>query len=121
MKAIEQWEQLLTTHPSGEYAEKAKDLIATGTFRLAGSLEFIANFYCRQEIYHACAYRLELLMKKYPKDQEMQMRSRPKLAESLFKVAAEKRDKPDDVSNIYTRDFTVAQLEKRARELLSHK
>ena len=56
-RAIKEWTQLITKFPGSKYSELAKHKIKKGKKRIAENLAFVGSFYCKQKIYHACAYR----------------------------------------------------------------
>ena len=62
-QAIEEWQNLMDLHPKSKYVAEAKKKIALGQDRIARSNEFIMNFYCKQEKYHACAYKAIYILK----------------------------------------------------------
>ena len=51
LRSLEEWGTLVEKFPNSDYAKKALKNIAIGKRRLAGSVEFIAKFYCKLEIY----------------------------------------------------------------------
>ncbi len=121
IKAIDEWKKLITRLPDSPYAKKAQDLMEKGQRRLAGSNQFIADFYCKQEIWHACAFRNELLLEKYPQYKELHEKARLQAAKAFEKLAALKREDPESDKNIYFKTMTAEQLEAKAKQLRSEK
>ena len=64
-KALVAWQRLIVDYPTSSEAEKARQLLDAGERRVAGSFAFIADFYCAQKVYHACAYRHIKLAQNY--------------------------------------------------------
>lgn len=115
-KAIDKWEVLLKDHPGSSYANQAKEFIKIGHKRVASAEEFIAKFYCKREIWHACAFRYIGLSKKYPEFRSMYKNALIKAAMALDKLADNKLENDND-SNIYFKTYTPAQLHQQAATL----
>lgn len=115
--AIEEWNRLIAKFPDSSYAKKANKYIALGQRRIAESHEFIADFYCKLDIYHACAFRFLLIMEKYPMYQDLYSKAKIKAAESLEELAKIKKEDPESDKNLFFKNYTVSQLYQKAREL----
>ena len=117
-EAIKAWRRLIDEFPNSEYTVKAKALVEEGSLRIAEGDAFVAGFYCKMSIWHACAYRSANLAKEstqYPKIRKQALND----AITAFNRLAElkKEAAPDDTSHIYFRDYTVQQLRQKASDL----
>lgn len=117
IKAIESWNKLIEKFPTNENSTKAKQYIAQGTRRLADSHEFVSRFYCKLEIYHACAYRFSKLAKEYEQFKELKLDALKQAAMAFDKLAEQKAADLKSDKNIYFRDLTPEQLRGKAAEL----
>ena len=117
LKAIEEWEKLVLRHPDSEYAQRARDLINAGRQRIAESYEFISDFYCKQEIYHACAYRFIKLAREYPQFVKLKYKSLTKAAAALEIVADQKSQDPKSDKNIYFNTMSEQQIRSLSAKL----
>ena len=116
-KAIDQWKEVIEKFPNTEFASKAKDMVTQGRRRLAASIQFVARFYCKQEIWHSCAYRYTELLEKYPEQKDMAQEALEKAAFSLDQVAEQKEKNPDSDKNLYHRSMTAPQIREKAASL----
>lgn len=117
LKAISEWEKLLSNYPKSEELDKTKGLLEQGRRRVAEHLNFIASFYCKQEIYHACAYRFLQLIEKYPQFQDLIKNAYEKAALAFEKMSKLKGKDEQSDANLYFKEFNAEQLKKRAEEL----
>lgn len=117
MRAIEEWEKLLRKYPNGEYSKKASEQITKGQRRIAESYEFVAKFYCKLEIQHACAYRSLLLSEKYPQYPDLYKNSLTMAAKAFDKLADEKAKEPESDKNIYFKTMSAEEIRAKAKEL----
>ena len=115
-KAVENWRTLVKEYPENIYAKQAASFIEQGTRRLAEASRFVAAFYCKQEIWHACAYSQIQLAEDFPQYPEMRQLALEQAAKALEKVAASPRKENDD-SNLYYKNFSMEQLKEKAKEL----
>jgi outer membrane protein assembly factor BamD len=113
-RAITQWKEVIEKFPQSEYASKAKDMVVKGRRRLAASIQFIARFYCKQKIWHSCAYRYTELLDKYPEQKDMANEALEKAAFSLEQVAAQKEKNPESDKNLYHRSMNAQQIREKA-------
>ena len=74
-KAVAEWEKLIEQNPKGEFSAKAIDFMKAGKRRIAESEEFVAKYYCKQQIWHACAYRTIKIADKFTEFRDIQTRS----------------------------------------------
>lgn len=116
-RAIEEWEKLRRKFPDGTYSKKAAELIAKGERRIAENYEFVAAFYCKLEIQHACAYRSLLLTEKYPQYPDLYKKSLGRAASAFEKLADEKTQEPESDKNIYFKTMSAEEIRAKAREL----
>lgn len=115
-KAVENWKTLVKEYPENAHAKEATALIEQGTRRLAEAHRFVAAFYCKQQIWHACAYSQIQLAEAFPQYPEMRQVALEQAAAALEKVAIAPRKENED-SNLYYKNFTPAQLKEKAQEL----
>lgn len=113
-KAIEQWRDLLLLHPKSKYSKEASEKIALGKKRIAQSNEFIMNFYCKQEKYHACAFKAVSILENYKEFPEIRQSALKKAALSFDKLSKIKEENPDSDTNIYFKTMTAKQLKEKA-------
>jgi outer membrane protein assembly factor BamD len=113
-KAVRQWDDLIVKYPKSQYVSQAKDMITKGRRRLAESEQFVARFYCRQEIWHACAYRYTQILEKFPEQKDIANEALEKAAMALDRVADAKDRDPASDRNLYHRAMTAAQIREKA-------
>jgi outer membrane protein assembly factor BamD len=116
-KAIVEWEKLIAQTPDSPYAAKAKASIEAGRERIARSFEFIAKFYCKQEIYHACAFRAELLADRFPQYKDLQKAAYLMASESLEKLSTQKAEDQKSDKNLYFKALSPAELLAKSKEM----
>ena len=109
-QALAAWRALLTTHPDSEVAAQARQLIEVGERRIAGSFIFIADFYCKQGIYHACAWRHIELAKRWARFTDLAVASRRKAANALEQVLASKEDSSPAAANVFLKNYSRSEL-----------
>ena len=115
-KAIANWRGLTRKFPDSEHATKAKALIIKGEERIAKSHEFIAKFYCKQEIWHACAHRSLRLIDEFPTKKEMVREALARAANAFEKMLEEKKSDDKD-SNYFFKTYSTAQIREKAATL----
>lgn len=113
-KAVKQWNDLVQKFPKSEYAAKAKEFAEAGTRRIAESQQFIARFYCKQEIWHACAFRYIKLLERFPQYKDLSNEALEKAAYSLEKVADAKEKDPQSDKNLFHRTMSAQQIREKA-------
>lgn len=113
-KAVAQWEEVIQKFPTTQYAVRAKEMISKGRRRLAESVQFVARFYCKQEIWHSCAYRYTQLLDKYPDQKDIAQEALERAAFALDKVAEAKEKDPASDKNLYHRTMTAQQIREKA-------
>jgi outer membrane protein assembly factor BamD len=113
-KAVAQWQEVIQKHPNTEYAAKSKDMLTKGRRRLAESIQFVARFYCRREVWHSCAYRYTQLLEKYPEQKDMTQEALDQAALALERVADAKEKDPASDKNLYHRTMTAQQIREKA-------
>ncbi|MEZ4741091.1 MAG: outer membrane protein assembly factor BamD [Bdellovibrionota bacterium] len=116
-KSIEKWEKLVSKYPNSQYSKLAKDNIKDGRLRIAKSEEFVAKFYCKQEIWHACAHRNLKIADKYGEYKDIQLRAALAASSALEKLAKQKTEQPDSDKNLYFKNMSAKQLLEKARSL----
>lgn len=113
-KAVAQWKDLVEKFPKSEFAGQAKEKVEAGTRRLAESMQFVARFYCKQEIWHACAFRNIRLLERFPQYKDLASEALENAAKALDKVADEKEKSPDSDKNLFHRSMTAQQIREKA-------
>lgn len=116
-RAIAEWEKLIERFPESQYSKKALELVALGKRRIAESHVFIANFYCKLEIYHACAYRSLRLIQDFPQYTDLVKKSYARAASAFEQLAAEKAQDENSDKNIYFKQMSSRELLQKAAEL----
>ena len=113
-KAVNEWQKLITRKPDSPYSTKARILIKEGTRRIAESIEFVAKFYCKLEIYHACAYRSIELADEFGEFPDLRIAALERAILALGKVAEGKEKDPGSDKNLYFKTMSAAQIRERA-------
>jgi len=113
-RAVTQWEKLVAKLPDSSYAKKASGLILEGKRRIADSNMFIVNFYCKQEIYHACAYRAIQLADHYAEFPDLRIQALNMAVLALNKVADAKAKDPKSDKNLYLKSMSADEIRARA-------
>lgn len=113
--ALKEWKVLLDAHPNSSYSKQALDFVEKGNKRIADSEEFIACFYCKQEIWHACAYRYMQVIDKFPEDPKRLKQGLEKTSHALKKIAEQKVSDKED-KNLFFRNLSKEELLKKSQE-----
>ncbi len=116
-KAVSEWEKLVAKLPESSYAKTARPLLEEGKKRIGESYLFVAEFYCKQEIYHACAYRYLKLIDKFNSLLELKKKAVDGAKFALLKVAEEKKKDPESDKNLYFKNHTADEIVEMARGL----
>ena len=114
LKAIVEWEKLVSNYPKSENLKKAQDLLGQGRRRVAEHSNFIAQFYCKQEIYHACAYRNLELIEQFPQFKDLTKIAYLKAALAFEKLAKIKAADEQSDSNIYFKTMSSTELQQKS-------
>ena len=117
IKALDEWKKLVSRFPDSEYTKKALGFIDIGKRRLAESIKFVASYYCKMEIYHACAFRYIQLAETYPQYKDLKKQALTEAAKALEELAEIKRDHPKSDKNIYLKKMSAKQLLEYAKKL----
>ena len=117
VKAVREWEKLIGKFPDSPYAKQAKGLVQKGKRRIAESIEFFASFYCKQQIYHACAYRSIQLADEYPEFTDLRVKALENAIFSLDKVADAKALDESSDKNLYFMQMSTQEIRDRAANL----
>lgn len=113
-RAVAQWQEVIQKYPNTELAAKAKSMVAKGRRRLAESIQFVARFYCKMEIWHSCAYRYTMLLDKYADQKDLSEEALEKAAYALDRVAEAKEKDPSSDKNLYHRSMTAEEIRQKA-------
>ncbi len=116
LKAIAEWEKLIAKDPNSSYSKTARDLVKQGKRRVAESNAFIVRFYCKQELYHACAYRAIQLADEYGEFKDLMVEALEHAIEALEVVAENKRKDPTSDKNLYFKTMTADEIKGRAAD-----
>ncbi len=116
-KAIEEWRKLIDAYTKGEHSDKARKLIMDGRKRLADHAFVISEFYCRKEIFHACAFRSAQIEKDFPEFPDLRRKALRMAAKALDEVAKQKEADPESDKNLYVKSMTAAQIREEAAKL----
>lgn len=116
-KAVVQWQEVIKKYPNTEFAKKSQEMIVIGRRRLAESVRFVARFYCKAEVWHACAYRYTQLLEKYPDQADIASEALVQGAMALEKVADAKEKDPASDKNLYHRTMSAQQIREKAANL----
>ncbi len=117
LKALDSWKEMVAKHPKSSYAQKAKKLMGEGHRRMAESVSFIVKFYCKQDIYHACAYRALQLAEDYKDFPDLRVLALEKAVISLKEVAKQKKLEPSSDKNLFLKNMSESELKSRAENL----
>lgn len=116
--AVKEWKELVKLYPDSQYSAKALILLKEGELRLFKSQRFIASFYCKQHIWHACAYRSLKLVNDYPKMLAAKKEALESAARAFGYLADQSgKDQEDSDSNVYFRDLSSDELKQKAEYL----
>lgn len=115
--AVEAWQKIVDTRPGSKYLQSAKDKVREGQQRLAESDDFIAKFYCKLEIYHACASRSMKLAQDYKQFATLRRDALQRAATAFDRLAELKESDPKSDKNIYFKTMTVQQIREKAAGL----
>ncbi len=117
IKAIAEWEKLVKNYPQSTQLSKAQELLQQGRRRVAEHSEFIAKFYCKQEIYHACAYRYLQLAEQYPQFKDLTKTAYSKAALAFEEMSKTKSKDEQSDANIYFKSMSSSELKQKSDEL----
>lgn len=118
-QAIIYWKELIDKFPKSEHAQKAADLIAIGQDRISKSHDFIAEFYCKQKVWHACAYRSLKLIEEFPDKTHLiktSLRRAARAFREMVKADSSSLEKQKD-SNYFLKTMTKEQILEKAASL----
>jgi len=116
-KAVSEFKELIKNYPESKYIPEAKNLIEKGEKRLADSLDFTGAFYCKQEIWHACAQRSMELVEKWSQFKPLVKKATERAAMSFSHMAEVKSADPNSDKNYFYKSMTAEELRKKAKVL----
>ncbi len=117
LKSIAEWEKLVSGYPDSKESSQAKELLNKGRRRVAEHSDFIARFYCKQEIYHACAYRYLQLIEQYPQFVDLAKGAYTRSANAFEKLSEGKSKESESDANLYYKSMSSAELKQKAEEM----
>ena len=118
-QAMIEWQTLLDKYSSSKYVKEAREKMKIGRKRIADSQVFVMNFYCKQEIYHACAFRAVNILESYKDFPDIQRRALQLAGKSFEEMAKIKAEDPESDKNIYFKSMTAKQLKEKAETFRS--
>ncbi len=113
--AIQKWQRLLKEYPDSSESREAKQLMEKGQRRIAEAQDFIARFYCRKEIWDSCVYESMNILENFPHEKDLAKEAIQRAAKGFAKLAKHYNPEHKD-KNLFYRDSTKEDLEKKARE-----
>lgn len=113
--AVQEWKRLIERFPDSPHSENAREYIKKGERRIAESVNFIVNFYCRRQIWHSCAYKAIQLIEQYPDFTDLRSNALAKAASSFERMAKQKAKDPESDANIFFRTMSSEELAERGR------
>jgi outer membrane protein assembly factor BamD len=116
-KAIAEWQKLINGFPRSKYTKRARQLVKIGRYRIARAHDFVASFYCKQRIWHACAYRFVKLSKEFPQFPKLKKKSLHQAAFAFEKLVETRGKEQEEQDNIYYRDLSDQEILEKARAL----
>ncbi len=113
-RAISEWKVLLEKYPQDPLVDEAKKLIEQGEKRIVDSEEFIAKFLCKQEKYHACAYRNMKMVESTPAKYRAQIKRA--LLDGAFAIdkMLDNKKADDEDSNLFFKNHSPDELRTKA-------
>jgi outer membrane protein assembly factor BamD len=115
--AVSSWQKLLETKPESKFSAEAKEKISLGQRRLAESDDFIARFYCKKDLYHACAARSMKLAEQFEQFSDLKNASLKRAAMALDELAKIKEADPSSDKNLYFKTLSAGEIRKKAADL----
>lgn len=112
--ALTKWETLLKRFPDSKYVKEASTKIEAGRKRIALSEVFAMKFYCRQKIYHSCAYKALIILEQHKQFPDVTKSALKAAALSFEKLALQKRATPSSDKNIYLKSMSLQELQEKA-------
>jgi outer membrane protein assembly factor BamD len=117
-KSIEVWKELATRFPKSKYLSEAKEYKKIAERRLADAEGFVAEFYCKQQKWGACALRSMGIIENHTSYKDL-VKTAAKLGKVAFSNLASgvESGKIKSDANLFTRKMTPAQLKAKSKEL----
>ena len=119
-RAIAEWQKLVKKFSSGKYTSDANKKMEEGWRRIAENEQFIAQFYCKRKIFHACASRYMNIIQKFGRYSDIKKNAQTQAARAFGRLAMIKTKHPDKIDNLFLKDYSAAQLSAKAKELLKN-
>jgi len=114
-RAVTEFKELIKDYPSSPYIAEAKVNVGKGERRLAEALAFTGAFYCKQEIWHACAQRSMELVDEWPEYKDLVKAASLRVADSFDHLADLKDKALESDKNQFFKNMTSADMRKKAR------
>ncbi len=77
-------------------------------------MKFVASFYCKQGLWHSCAYKYEKIIKRFPKRKDLLKEALLKGAYALEQMLDVKTSTDE---NIYYRKYSDQQILDKAKKM----
>jgi outer membrane protein assembly factor BamD len=114
-KAVFEFKELMQNYPNSKFVAEAKANVEKGERRLAEALAFTGVFYCKQEIWHACAQRSMELVDEWPQYKDLVKEAARRVARSFERLADLKDKDADSDKNQFFKKMTAEEMRKKAR------
>jgi outer membrane protein assembly factor BamD len=114
-KAVNEFKELIKNFPQSKYLPDSKTNLASGEKKLAESLDMIGAYYCKQEIWHACAQRSMDLVEAWPQFRHLVKKASHRAAQSFDRLADLKESNPQSDTNYFYKSMTASELRSKAK------
>lgn len=117
-KAIDIWDELLVRFPKSKFLSEAKEKQKAGKRRLADADHFVAEFYCKQKKWGACALRSMTIIESHAQYKDL-VKQAAKFGQIAFLELAKslETEKIKTDANVLTRNLSASKLRAKSIEL----
>lgn len=115
IQAISEWQKLLARFPNSKFSEEARKFIDLGRRRVAESYAFVIDFYCKQELWHSCAYKAIEFLDQYSEFSKLRLKALRKASQAFLQLALLKEQNPSADSNIFFQTMSAEQLKEKSQ------
>lgn len=117
-EALGAWSKYKQKFPHGKYVEEIKKKTIEGRLRLAQALQLASNFYCRRDVWHACAYLSLQLVEEFQDFPDLRKEAAVSAREALQELLKlSEVDPPEGTENWYTHKLGRSGIEKKLAEI----
>jgi outer membrane protein assembly factor BamD len=113
-KALVDFRELIKDFPQSKYTPEAKRNLEKGERRIAEALNFTGSFYCKQEIWHACAQSSMELIENWAKFKDLVKVASKRVAVSFENLADLKDKEPESDKNLFFKSMSSAEMRKKS-------